>query len=124
MGKKKSNIPDEDHLIFPPHPSRVSPQNSLTPILDTHTHLLSTFSTYRHKYPESKFSDVYEFVRGIYLNEKGESEVEAIVDVWCEAPIRKEWKEMADSAMDEEGRRNLWGGIRYCFVIGEWISWT
>lgn len=46
--------------------------------------------------------------------------VEAIVDVWCEAPVRKtQWREIADSALTPEQRENDWGGIEYLFVMGE-----
>lgn len=44
--------------------------------------------------------------------------VDAIVDVWCEAPVTKLWKEFADSAVSEEDRKEKWGGIEYWFVIG------
>ena len=45
--------------------------------------------------------------------------VEAIVDVWCEAPVQKAlWKEMADSALTVEDRSKIWGGIEYWFVMG------
>ena len=37
----------------------------------------------------------------------------AVVDVWCEAPVRKSWREFADAAA--EGR---WGGMEYWFVMG------
>ena len=40
--------------------------------------------------------------------------VESIVDVWCEAPVNKQWKEFADSALNLEG----WGGLKYWFVMG------
>ena len=45
--------------------------------------------------------------------------VEAIVDVWCEAPVLKQWKELADSALTQEQREKDWGGIEYWFVMGE-----
>ena len=58
---------------------------------------------------------MFDFVRALYADHR----VEAIVDVWCEAPpLRAMWKEIADSALDEEKRRELWGGMQYWFVMG------
>nr|VWO98336.1 Hsp70 [Ganoderma boninense] len=112
MGKnKKPSVPHEDHLLLPQHAARPSP--SSTPIVDTHTHLLSTYSSYRSKYKQARYATVYDFVRELY-NDRG---VDAIVDVYCEAPEHKTWKEIADSALTEQGRRELWGGLEYWFVM-------
>ncbi|KAF8201330.1 hypothetical protein K438DRAFT_1821820 [Mycena galopus ATCC 62051] len=97
MGKKKSSTPPES-LFRLVHPCVSSPP----PIVDTHTHLASTFEAYRHKYPAGEYETVYDF----------------IVDVWCEAPVRPLWREFADSAATEEKRRDLWGGVGYWFVMG------
>ncbi|EIW62896.1 uncharacterized protein TRAVEDRAFT_56137 [Trametes versicolor FP-101664 SS1] len=112
MGKKKSSVPAEEHLLLPQHPGR--PDAQTTPIVDTHTHLLSTFSCYRSKYKEGKHDTVYDFVRELY---RGHG-VDAIVDVYCEAPVTKQWRELADSALSEEDRRVKWGGLEYWFVMG------
>ncbi len=112
MGKnKKSSVPDELHLLLPQHTGRPHPASA--PIVDTHTHLLSTYSLYRSKYKQARYTTVYDFVRELY-KDRG---VDAIVDVYCEAP-HKTWKEIADSALTEEGRRDLWGGLEYWFVMG------
>ena len=124
MGKKKRLvIPDEQHLCLPPHPQATS---QATPIVDTHTHLLSTFSKYRSVYPSAKHQDIFAFVRELYGAVEGKCshdispkhKTAAIVDVWCEAPVTKEWKEMADSALDATARREMWGGVEYWFVMG------
>ncbi|TFK35705.1 hypothetical protein BDQ12DRAFT_687821 [Crucibulum laeve] len=107
MGKKKSTTPPEDLLLLPTPPAS-------SPIVDTHTHLASTFEAYRTRYKAGKFENVYDFVRGMYEGRN----VEAIVDVWCEAPVRKLWKEFADSAVSSEERESKWSGIEYWFVIG------
>ncbi|KAH9892897.1 hypothetical protein C8Q73DRAFT_791883 [Cubamyces lactineus] len=112
MGKKKSNTPPEEHLLLPPHPAR--PDARATPIVDTHTHLLSTFSFYRSKYKQGKCETVYDFVREMYKDRS----VEAIVDVYCEAPVQAQWRELADSALSEEDRKTRWGGLEYWFVMG------
>ncbi|KAH9913724.1 uncharacterized protein B0H18DRAFT_1097305 [Fomitopsis serialis] len=116
MGKnKKSSVPDEQHLHLP----RLSsiPEGIITPIVDTHTHLHSTFGAYRSKYPSGRYEThgSFDFVRGMY-DGRG---VEAIVDVWCEAPVLKQaWRELADSALTEEGRKSQWAGMEYWFVMG------
>ena len=112
MGKnKKSSASDEQHL----HLNRPSSHVSAS-IVDTHTHLHSTFSAYRSKYPAGRYETVFDFVRGIYAGRN----VDALVDVWCEAPVLKtQWKELSDSALSEEDRNNKWAGTQYWFVMGE-----
>lgn len=110
MGKnKKYTVPNESHLCLPAHP------NASTPIIDTHTHLLTTFSSYKTKYPTGKYDTVWDFVRGVYDGRN----VKAIVDVWCEAPVQRVWKELADSALSAQDRVTKWGGIEYWFVMGK-----
>jgi len=61
---------------------------------------------------------VYDFVKKLYEGRK----VEAIVDVWCDAPVHKLWKEFANSALaEEEGRENVWSGMEYWFTMGEFF---
>ncbi|KAJ3558937.1 hypothetical protein NP233_g11389 [Leucocoprinus birnbaumii] len=107
MGKKKSNTPSENWLLVPTPPSS-------SPIVDTHTHLASTFESYRQRYKQGKHETVFDFLRSFYSGRN----VESIVDVWCEAPVRKLWREFADSAVDAEDRKNKWDGINYWFVMG------
>ena len=49
----------------------------------------------------------------------GEHRVESVIDVWCEAPVQKAWRELADSAIEEADRKSKWAGTEYWFVIGE-----
>ena len=107
MGKKKSSTPSESFLLLPTPPSTL-------PIVDTHTHLASTFEMYRTRYKEGSIKGVYEFVKHMYHGRN----VEAIVDVWCEAPVRSLWKTFADSALTKEDRETIWNGMDYWFVIG------
>jgi hypothetical protein len=107
MGKKSKTIPESLFRI-------THPASPVAPIVDTHTHLASTFEAYRHKYPAGDYTTVYDFVRGLYVP----AGVTEIVDVWCEAPVRPLWREFADSAVTEEQRRDLWGGLGYWFVMG------
>ncbi|KAF7340112.1 hypothetical protein MVEN_01929600 [Mycena venus] len=92
------------------HPA-VSPAS---PIVDTHTHLALTFQSYRRNYPAGRFETAQEFVRALYAP----AGVEAMVDVWMEAPVLRIWREFADSALTAEQRRDIWGGVEYWFVMG------
>lgn len=60
---------------------------------------------------------MYDFLRAMYEGRN----VESIVDVWCEAPVNKQWKELADSAMIPEDEQRLWGGVKYWFVMGPYL---
>ena len=116
MGKKRPPLPDESNLILPIHAALTQPTNAT--LVDTHTHLLSTFSAYRDKYREGKFESVHDFVRGVYQAQP----VEAIVDVYCEAPVTRAWRELADSALSLEDRQSKWNGMEYWFVMGASIE--
>ncbi|EAU83670.1 hydrolase [Coprinopsis cinerea okayama7 len=110
MGKKKSNTPGEEHLLLPTPPTE-------KPIVDTHTHIASTFQFYQTKYNKqgtAKYETVFDFVKGLYKDRK----VESIVDVWCEPAVNRLWREFADSAVTEEDRIKNWDGINYWFVMG------
>ncbi|KAG5653458.1 hypothetical protein H0H81_000227 [Sphagnurus paluster] len=99
--KKDHNPPSpEQFLLLPAPPSTSS-------IVDTHTHLGLTFAAYRRNYKSGKHQDAYQFIQAMY---KGRN-VEAIVDVWCEAPVQKRlWRSFADSAVKSEDREKMWGG--------------
>src|SRR5713101_682449 len=101
MGKNNKKGPSEDSLILPDHP-----RHSTAPIVDTHTHLVSTFAAYKQKYKEGKYENLYDFVNGLYRGK-----VTALVDVWCEAPVQKVWKEIADSAIIAQDRKDKWHGL-------------
>ncbi len=117
MGKKKNTTPPEEHLLLPPHPSRAASPSPPAPTVDTHTHLLSTFHAYQAAYKPGAHATLHDFVRALYAGPP--HRVAAVVDVWCEAPpLRAQWKEIADSALDPEARAGLWGGVEYWFVMG------
>lgn len=91
---------------------------SLSPVVDTHTHLAHTFEMYREKYKAGKHANVYDFVQAMYQNHN----IEALVDIWCDAPVRKVWKEFADAAVDEQEKK--WGNIQYWFALGAFVTQT
>ena len=107
--KKRPGPPDESQLFLE------NAETSNEPIVDTHTHLLSTISAYRSKYTDGKYGSVFDFVRGVYQGKN----IEAMVDVYCEAPVQAQWRELADTALTPESRKEKWGGIDYWFVMGE-----
>lgn len=81
------------------------------PVVDSHSHLFSTYLAYKTEYPNGKFAgSVHDFVKGFY----GGKNIGAIVDVWFELPVRKEWKAIADSAVDSV----LWSEVDYHFTMG------
>ncbi|KAF7377483.1 hypothetical protein MSAN_00170300 [Mycena sanguinolenta] len=113
MGKnnKKKPAPPPESLFHILHPASSSSSRA---IVDTHTHLASTFEAYRAKYPAGRYETVYDFVKGLYAPVG----VEAMVHVWCEAPVRPIWKEFADAVLVGEERAEKWGGVEYWFVMG------
>jgi TatD DNase family protein len=106
MPKKKSTTPSEDNLLLPTPPT-------LLPIVDTHTHVATTFEYYRGRYKQGRYTNVFDFVTEMYEGRR----VEALLDVWCEAPVQKLWKEFADAALDKSATRK-WGSIEYWFALG------
>ena len=119
MGKRKApSTPPASTLLFTETPTS-------KPIVDTHVHLSLTFQVYQDKYASkpSEINDisiatgqaidsVYDFARVMH-----QDRVEAVVDVFCWADgIRKRaWKELADSALEADGK---WGSMQYWFAIG------
>ena len=108
MGKKKSNTPREEHLLLPMPPSSSG-------IVDTHMHLTTTYSFYRQRYKEGKYKNVFDFIKAMYEGQN----MEAIVDVWCDAPVQKLWKTFVDLALTPEDQQSHRGGIEYWFALGE-----
>ena len=101
--------PPESILFLPAHSTATN-----APIVDTHTHLASTFAAYRSRYKTGLYENVFDFMRGLYARRN----IETIVDVWCDASVKTMWKEFADSALTEEDRKMRWVGIEYWFVMG------
>jgi TatD DNase family protein len=120
MGKNKKRtdvVSSEEHLLLPSHPAYSVDATAATApgVIDTHTHIAATFAKYRSKYKQGKYKDAYEFFRAMC----GSHKIDAVVDVWCEAPVSKKWREFADSALTIEDRVRKWGGTEYWFVMGK-----
>ncbi|CAA7265074.1 unnamed protein product [Cyclocybe aegerita] len=69
----------------------------------------ATFEHYRRVFRDGdeeqrKYENVYEFIKDLY---KGKN-VEAVVDVWCDAPVKKVWREYADAG---GGWEMGWDGV-------------
>ncbi|GAA5949728.1 hypothetical protein JCM21900_003275 [Sporobolomyces salmonicolor] len=114
--KSSKSLPPEQRLVLPLHDHLADipegTQGSVE-LVDTHTHVLSTFRAYREKYPDGAYSTVADFIRA-HLQGEGSNRVQAVVDVWCEAEApseRPEWKETVDSLSALEG-------LDYRFVVG------
>ena len=91
---------------------------------------------YRQKYPDGIYTNIYDFARAflggkrsvmselsgdassVDTNDRDRHSVEAIIDVWCDAPVLPTWREIADSAIDRDKRKELWGDLEYWFVMG------
>lgn len=65
MGKNhkrsKRVAPSESNLILPKHPAETDDMR----LVDTHTHVHSTFLSYRKAYPDSAYKSVFDFARGV-----------------------------------------------------------
>ncbi|TFK61510.1 Metallo-dependent hydrolase [Pluteus cervinus] len=113
-----STEPSESATLSTPAPES---KPTLTPIFDSHTHLLSTYAFYKSKYPSGQHQTVFEFAKALLnggTEERKSNKVEAMVDVWCEPPFKKDqWKVYADAALTKEGEQS-WGGFEYWFVMG------
>ena len=122
MGKnnKRPPPPAEQNLLLPPHHTSATGTTSSTPpsIVDTHTHVAATFDFYKRKYKQRAHADCFDFVRAMCKDRN----VDAIVDVWCEAPVQQSWKELANSALTDDDRARIWGGIQYWFVMGTTLT--
>jgi TatD DNase family protein len=110
MGKaskaRRSAVPPESVLRLAAHPALAA---APVEIVDTHTHLHSTYEAYRAAYPGGAHADVYALARALYAG----AGVRAVVDVWCEAPVLGAWRAFADS--------DAWGEMAYYFVMGAYM---
>jgi hypothetical protein len=82
-------------------------------LIDTHTHVLSTWEAYQAKYPNGAHTSVKDFVKALLMPDET-NKITAVVDVWCEAPLKSEWLETVDSLGELKE-----DGFNYSFVVGE-----
>ncbi|GAA5831916.1 hypothetical protein JCM3766R1_000153 [Sporobolomyces carnicolor] len=109
--KSSKSLPLEDRLILPRHEALEDVQ--AVEIIDTHTHVYSTFKAYRERYPEGIHKNVRDFVQATLLSPES-NRLKAVIDVWCEAedPFgRPEWQETVQSLSNLDG-------FDYRYVIG------
>ncbi|GAA6038934.1 hypothetical protein JCM8097_000581 [Rhodosporidiobolus ruineniae] len=103
--------PPETVLLLPQHPElKALAEGNEVELVDTHTHVLSTFLTYKEKYPEGQHTTVQDFVKATLPN------MSAVVDVWCEAPMVGNWQEIVGSLSDLKQADP--SALDYYFVVG------
>ncbi|ORY88824.1 hydrolase [Leucosporidium creatinivorum] len=109
---KSKSTPVETALVLPRHADIKETEVSSVELVDTHTHVASTFEAYRAKYPEGAHTTIKSFVKALLMSDET-NKLSAVVDVWCEAPLKAEWLETVDSLgeLKEEG-------LSYSFVVG------
>ncbi|GAA5948268.1 hypothetical protein JCM10213_002214 [Rhodosporidiobolus nylandii] len=111
QSKSSKSTPPESVLVLPQHAElKALAEGDQVELVDTHTHVLSTFKAYKEKYPDGQHQNIKDFVKATLPN------MHAIVDVWCEAPMDPDWKDVVDSLVElqKEDPR----GLKYHFVVG------
>ncbi|KAM0788287.1 hypothetical protein ACM66B_001433 [Microbotryomycetes sp. NB124-2] len=114
MGSKSKSkgTPDESCLVLPLHKD-LADATSDVELVDTHTHVLSTYETYLSRYPDAQHkSSVAEFVKALLLENGQTPKLRKLVDVWCEAPLRPEWKDTV-AQLEQVGPEGFFN-----FVVG------
>ncbi|GAA5936327.1 TatD family hydrolase [Sporobolomyces koalae] len=110
--RSSKSLPSEDRLVLPQHEAIVGRTGEIE-VIDTHTHIHSTFAAYRERYPQGKHTTVRDFVKATLLD-PASNQVKKVVDVWCEAQVptdRSEWIETVDTLTQLDG-------FDYHYVIG------
>lgn len=126
--KKASQLVPEAVLSLPAHASALATASPVS-IVDTHTHLASTYSWYRSKYKDTQLETIWDFVRAMCLppaedadatkNRTRRHTVRSMVDVWCEPATWIDWREIADSAVEGHEKKPAWGTCEYWFAMGK-----
>lgn len=112
VSKSKSRGPPAEHtLVLPRHEALKS--DSPVELVDSHTHVLSTYLSYIKSYPDRTHESIQAFVKAL-LASQDSNKVAAVVDVWCEAPLVANWREIVDSLTELKSE-----GLSYHFVVGE-----
>ncbi|KAM0754802.1 Metallo-dependent hydrolase [Meredithblackwellia eburnea MCA 4105] len=113
--KKSRGPPPEGCLMLPKHPELAGDEGEGVELVDTHTHILSTYAAYTAKYPppDHTHQTIKSFAKDV-LQSHG---ITHVVDVWCEAPMVKNWREVVDS-LSELNKDDKDEGMKYSFVVG------
>ncbi|GAA6061423.1 hypothetical protein JCM10212_004481 [Sporobolomyces blumeae] len=111
--RSSKSLPPEHRLVVPTHDALKAHQGPHVEIIDTHTHVWSTFNAYREKYPQGQHETVKDFVKATLCDDNS-NRISKLVDVWCEAKdpaARPEFADVVDSlsALDQ---------LEYRYVIG------
>ncbi|KAI5481659.1 hypothetical protein MNV49_002885 [Pseudohyphozyma bogoriensis] len=111
MAKSKSKKPLDESCLILPSPPFERTQTTPLEVIDTHTHILSTYNSYVKSFPppNNNYQTLKEFVRKIVL----EQGISGAVDVWCEAPMTAQFLEVVDSLAELKEE-----GFTYNFVVG------
>ncbi|KAK4058279.1 hypothetical protein OIO90_000436 [Microbotryomycetes sp. JL221] len=116
MGSKSKSkgTPDEACLVLPRHKDLEHDSTTSYPdLIDTHTHVLSTYETYLSKYPQGKHTQLANFVNNLLIDNGDQAhKLSKVVDVWCEAPLRTEWRDTVNQ-LESIGPQGF-----YNFVVG------
>ncbi|GAA5855491.1 hypothetical protein JCM8547_007858 [Rhodosporidiobolus lusitaniae] len=109
---RSGRTPPEATLVLPRHAElRGLAEGEQVELVDTHTHVLSTFHAYQEKYPEGQHVEsIQSFVKATLPH------MHSVVDVWCEAPMRVNWKEVVGQL--SELKKEDPNGLNYYFVVG------
>ncbi|KAF7330637.1 Phosphoenolpyruvate/pyruvate domain-containing protein [Mycena sanguinolenta] len=99
---KKKSAPPPESLFHILHPA----SSSSRAIVDTHTHLASTFEAYRAKYPAGQYETVYDFVQGLGRSGGGGRVREDDLEGICRRCACR------------RGESSAVGGVSYWFVMG------
>ncbi|KZW03309.1 Metallo-dependent hydrolase [Exidia glandulosa HHB12029] len=131
--QKAANAIPESVLSLPAHASalELAADQEPAPVIDTHTHLLSTYGWYKSKYKDdAACQTIWDFVRTMCMPPASDVEADAakqrtrrhkvtsMVDVWCEPASWLNWREIADSAVEGSPQKADWGGCEYWFAMG------
>ncbi|GAA5823245.1 hypothetical protein JCM3770_000095 [Rhodotorula araucariae] len=106
---RSNRTPHEDVLVLPIHDD-IKERLADVELVDTHTHVHSTFRAYKEKYPDGKHTAIRDFVAAT-LQADESHKLAACVDVYCEGADMAHWAATVSALSDVPG-------LSYHFVAG------
>ncbi|GJN87440.1 hypothetical protein Rhopal_000389-T1 [Rhodotorula paludigena] len=100
--------PHEHVLVLPVHHQLEGIDT--VEVVDTHTHVHSTFQAYKEKYPERTHATIRDYVQAT-LRSQSAQQVAAVVDVYCEGSDMVHFPDTVAALSDLDG-------LSYHFVAG------